>query len=119
MQIYVVETSINYNGYEYMDSWEQFDEMSLFDKKSFYSCLNMENITDFDNRHVKRAYQKFKRKNSGKNHALHVQSDTLLLIDVFENFWNKCTEIYKLHHARFSSAPGLAWETCLKKIEIA
>ena len=73
-------------GYEYMDSWEQFDEMSLFDKKSFYSCLNMENITDFDNRHVKRAYQKFKRKKSGKHHALHVQSDTLLLIDVFENF---------------------------------
>ena len=60
------------DAYEYMDSWEQFDEMSLFDKKAFYSCLNMEIITDFDNRHVKRAYKKFKRKNLAKHHAFHV-----------------------------------------------
>ena len=31
--------------YEYMDSWERFDETSLPDKEAFYDRLNMENIT--------------------------------------------------------------------------
>ena len=39
--------------YEYMDSWERFDETSLPDKESFYSSLNMENIDDIDYRHGK------------------------------------------------------------------
>ena len=41
--------------------------------------------------------------------------DTLLLADVFENFRNKCIEIYELDPAHFLSAPGLAWQACLKK----
>ena len=46
---------------------------------------------------------------------MYVQSDTLLLVDVFENFRNKCIEIYELDPAHFLSAPGLAWQACLKK----
>ena len=46
---------------------------------------------------------------------MYVQSDTSLLADVFENFRDKCMEIYKLGPAHFLSAPGLAWEACLKK----
>ena len=46
---------------------------------------------------------------------MHVQCDTFLLPDVFENFRNKCIEIYELDPAHFLSATGLAWETCLKK----
>ena len=38
--------------------------------------------------------------------------------DVFENFRKKCTEIYELDPAHFLSAPGLAWQECLKKTEI-
>ena len=34
--------------YEYMDSWQRFDETSLRDKKAFYNNLNMEDITDVD-----------------------------------------------------------------------
>ena len=37
--------------YEYMDSWQGFDETSLPDKEAFYSYLNMEDITDVDYRH--------------------------------------------------------------------
>ena len=46
---------------------------------------------------------------------MHVQSDTLLFADVFENFRNKCIEIYDPDPAHFVSAPGLAWQACLKK----
>ena len=75
---------------EYMDSWERFDEKSLPDKETFYSCLNMEDIKDVDHRHAKRVFKEFNNKNLGDYHDLYVQSDTLLLADVFENFRNKC-----------------------------
>ena len=46
--------------------------------------------------------------NLGKYHDLYVQSDTLLLADLFENFRNMCLEIYKLHPAELPAPPGLA-----------
>ena len=48
-------------------------------------------------------------KSLGDYYDLYVQSDTLMLADVFENFRNKCTETYELDPAHFLSAPGLAW----------
>ena len=63
--------------YEYIASWEKFDETSLFDKKAFYSSLNMEYITDVDCRHAKKVFKNFNNKNLGDYHDLYVQSDTL------------------------------------------
>ena len=40
--------------FEYMDSWQRFDETSLPDKEAFYRNLNIENITDVDYRHEKK-----------------------------------------------------------------
>ena len=51
-------------------------------------------------------------------HALYVQRDTLLLADVFENFRNKCLEIYRLDPSHFLSAPRLAWQACLTKTNV-
>ena len=47
-------------------------------------------------------------KNLDEYHDLHVQSDILFLVDVFENFRNKCIGIYELDPAHFLSEPGLA-----------
>ena len=41
-----------------------------------------------------------------------------MLADVFEKFRDKCIEIYKLDPAHFLSAPGLAWQACLKKTRV-
>ena len=101
-----------------MDNWERFDEISLPNKESFYSNLNMENIDDIDYRHGNNVFKRFKLKNIGEYHDLYVQSDTLLLADVFENFRNTCLEVYQLDPAHFLSLPGLAWQMCLKKISI-
>ena len=75
----------------------------------------METITDIDYRHANRVFKKFKLKNLGDYDDLFVQSDTLLLADVFENFRNKCIKIYELDPDHFLSAPGLAWQECFKK----
>ena len=104
--------------YEYMDSWERFDETSLPDKEAFHSSLNMEDIKDVDHRYPKRVFKNLNNKNLVDYHDLYVQSDTLLLADEFENFRNKCIEIYELDPAHFLSAPGLAWQACLKKTEV-
>ena len=104
--------------YEYMDSWERFDETLLPDKKAFYSSLNMEDITDVDRRHANNVFKNFKLKHLGEYHDLYVQSDTLLLAEVFGNFRNMCIEIYELDPTHFLSTPGLAWKACLRKTRV-
>ena len=104
--------------YEYMDSWERFDETSLPGKKAFYRKLNLVDITDKDHEHAEKVWEVFEIKNLGKYHDLYVQSNTLLLADVFENFRDKCIEIHELDPAHFLSVPGLAWQACLKKTKV-
>ena len=101
-----------------MDSWERFDETSLPDKKAFYSELYLEDITNEDYIHAQKIFEELKLKNLGNYHDLYVQSDTLFLADVFENFRNKCIEIYELNPARFLSAAGLTRKACLKKTDV-
>ena len=60
----------------------------------------------------------FKLENLGDYHDLYVQSDTLLLADVFNNFRDMCIKEYELDPAHFLSLPGLAWQACLKKTSI-
>ena len=98
-----------------MDSWKRFKEESLPDKEYFYSKLNKENITDEDYAHAQKVWDIFNIKNLGEYHDLYVQSDTALLSDVFESFIDKWIEIYELDPAHFLTAPGLAWNACLKK----
>ena len=98
-----------------MDSWEKFNETSIPDNEKYDSELNKEGITDEDYAHAQKVWEVFGIKNLSKYHDLHVQSDTLLLGDVFENFRDKCIDIYELDPAYFLSAPGLAWQACLKK----
>ena len=98
-----------------MDSWERFDETSLPDKEAFNSNLNMENITDIDYRHANRVFKKFNLRNPCQYHDLCVQTDTLLLADIFENFRNMCIKVYELDTTDLLSAPRLAWQASLKK----
>ena len=101
--------------YEYMDSWERFNETSLPSKKEFYSNLNMEDIDEIDCRHGSNVFKSFKLENLDDYHDLYVKSDTLLLADMFENFRDMCLKEYELDQAHFISLPGLAWQACLKK----
>ena len=98
-----------------MDSWERFNETSLPPKESFYSELNLEDISDKDYLHAQKVWDAFGIRNLGEYHELYVQTDALLLADVYQKFRNKCIKIYRLDPSHFLSATGLAWQTCLKK----
>ena len=91
--------------YEDMDSWEKFDDTSLPDKKPFYSNLNLEDISDEDYAHAQKVWGAFEIRNCGEYHDLYVQSDTLLLSDVFESSRNKCLEICELDPIYIVSTP--------------
>ena len=76
-------------------------------------------------RKEKKFFKDFEIKRLREYHDLYVQSDLLLLADVFENFRNMCPKIYEFDVARFFlflffffSAPGLAWQAALKNIKI-
>ena len=56
----------------------------------------MQDITDVDSVHAKRVCKDFEIKNLEEYHGLYVQNNTLLLADVFENFWNNCLEYVSL-----------------------
>ena len=104
--------------YEYMDSWKKLNETSLPGKKDFYSEINKEDISGEDNAHAQKFWKVFEIKGQGEYHDLYVQIDTSLLPDMFENFRDKCIDIYELDPVYFLTAPGLAWQACLKKTEV-
>ena len=83
--------------YEDMDSWEKFDETTLPPKESFYSNLNLEDISDEDYAHAQKVWDVFEINNWGEYHDLYVQSDTLLFADVYENFRNMSWKIWTWH----------------------
>ena len=59
-----------------------------------------------------------KQKNLGEYYNLYLKSDILLFTDVFEYFRKMGLNIYHLHPVKFLLAPGLAWQTSLKKTEV-
>ena len=78
--------------YDYMDSFEKFDQKELPTKDQFYSILNDQHITDEDYKHAQTVWNPFKIKTMGEYHDLYLGSDVILLADVFESFRKICLE---------------------------
>ena len=100
--------------YEYMNSLERFKENKLPPKEAFYSRLTGEGISNEDYEHAKKVWKVFGMKTLQDYHDLYNVTDVLLLADVFENLRNVCMENYNLDPAHYFTAPGLAWDACLK-----
>ena len=100
--------------YEYMNSLERFKENKLPPKEAFYSKLMGEGISNEYYEHAKKVWEVFDMKTLQDYHDLYNVTDVLLLADVFENFRKICLNNYKLDPAHYFTAPGLAWDACLK-----
>ena len=72
--------------YEYMDSWDRFNETSLPSKEAFYSNLYMFGVGDSEYEHARNVWKEFKITNMGEHHDLYLKTDTILLANVFESF---------------------------------
>ena len=104
--------------YDFMDSFEKFDQTELPTKDQFYSILNDQRISNEDHQHVKNVWNAFKCKNLGQYHDLYLGSDVLLLADVFESFRKTCLKYYKLDPCHYFTSPGLSWDAMLKMTNI-
>ena len=104
--------------YEYMSSWDRFEETKLPPKEAFYRKLNMVGVSSENYEHACKVWKEFKIKNLGEYHDLYLKTDVILLANVFEAFREVCLKNYGLDPAQFHMAPGLAWKDCLKKTKI-
>ena len=104
--------------YEYMDKVERFKEDKPPPLKAFFSKLSGRGITKKDYNHVWNIWKTFKMKTLKDYHEIYNITDVLLLADVFENFRDLCLKIYKLDPVYYFTAPGLAWDACLKMTDI-
>ena len=104
--------------YEYMDSEEKFKDTKLPPRKAFYSKLSGRGITEKDYKHAWNVWNTFNMKTFKEYHELYNETDVLLLADVFENFRDLCLKIYGLDPVYYFTAPGLAWDACLKITDI-
>ena len=100
--------------YDYMDSFNRFNETQLPKKQDFYSILNNEHISDEQYKHAQNVWDTFNLKTMGDYHDLYLKSDILLLADVFENFRKTCLQYYKLDPCHYFTSPGLSWDAMLK-----
>ena len=105
--------------YEYMDSWERFEETALPPKEAFYSKLSDEHISDSDYAHAQHVWKTFECRTLGDYTVLYCRTDVLLLADVFENFRKTCQKQYGLDPAHYYTSPGLSWDALLKKTGVS
>ena len=104
--------------YDFMDSFEKFDQMELPNKDLFYSILNDQQITDDEYDHANKVWNTFMIKTMGEYHDLYLVSDMVLLTDVFENFRETCMQYYKLDPCHYFTSLGLSWDAMLKMTNI-
>ena len=106
--------------YDWFDNFGKLSSTSLPPKETFHSILNDSDISIEDYIHAQKVWKTFNMKTVRDYHDLYLKSDVLLLSDVFENFRDVCLDNYRLDPIFYYTAPGLAWDACLKitKIEL-
>ena len=80
----------------------------------FFSKLTGEGITEADYEHAQNVWREFGINNLGEYNDLYLNTDVVLLADVFEDFWETCIKHYGLDPGHYYTAPGLSWDAFLK-----
>ena len=104
--------------YDWMDDLSKMDETSIPNKEAFYNELNDVHADDEDYEHAKRVWDFFGCERFRDYHELYLQTDVLLLADVFESFRRTSLEYYGLDPAWYISLPAMAWDAMLKKTNV-
>ena len=115
--------------YEYMNSFERFNEKKLPARKYFYSSTKDGKIGDdgkISDGHIsvkdyltcEKIWDKFEMKSLGDYHDHYLKKDVLLSADVFEKFIATCLKYYGLDPCHYFSSPGLSWDVMLNMTSV-
>ena len=115
--------------YEYMNSFERFNEEKLPAKKYFYSSIKDGKIGDdgkISDGHIsvkdyltcEKIWDKFVMKNMYDYHDHYLKKDALFMVDVFEKFIDTCLKFYGLDPCHCFSSPGFNWDAMLKMTDV-
>ena len=87
--------------YEYMSSWDRFDETQLPPIEAFYSKLNKSSIGSDDYQHAQKVWKEFRIHNLGDYHDLFLRTDVVLLANVYEAFRETCLKALQTRSSAF------------------
>ena len=93
-------------------------ERSLSFIGAFYSNLYEQGITQGEYERACRIWNRYKCETLADFTRIYVQSDVLMLADIFENFRKMGLEHYQLDPAHYYTAPGFSWDALLKATDI-
>ena len=100
--------------YEYVDSWEKYDDTKLPSIDKFYSSLTNKPVSQSDYLHAQKVWAVFDTKTLGEYSDLYLKCDVLLLADVMENFRATAFKNYGLDPIHYWTLPSYAWDVMLK-----
>ena len=100
--------------YEYLDKVEKLIATSLPEKEAFYDSIREENISDEDYRHALAVWKSLGCKTLEDYMVKYLQSDVLLLTDVYEAFRALCFDSYALDPTHYISLPHFGMDAFLK-----
>ena len=100
--------------YSWFDGEQRMTETQLPPQSDFYSNLTEEGVSDSDYLHAQNVWNQFQMTSFKQYHDLYLQTDVLLLSDVFEQFRSFAKNTYDLDPLHYYTLPGFSWEAMLK-----
>jgi DNA polymerase type B, organellar and viral/Recombination endonuclease VII len=103
--------------YDYIDSFDKLDK-PIPDRNEFYNKLENKHVSKCEYERVLKVCESFQITNMKQYTELYLQTDVLLLADVYENFRKGCQKNYGLEAVAYFSTPGITWDAALQKTGI-
>ena len=102
--------------YDYMDSFERFDETSLPPREAFYNTITESDISEEDYEYALKVWNVFKCETLRDFHTLYMKCDVALICDVFEHFCKIAHVDYKLDPKYYITLPSFSFDAIVEII---
>ena len=99
--------------YDYMNTFERFDETSLPPREAFFNTLTDSEISDEAYEHATKVWKVFKCKTLLDYHSIYLKCDVVLICDVFEHFCDIAHKDYKLDPKYYITLPSFSFDVML------
>ena len=104
--------------YEYIDSWDKFEERNLPPIECFYSHLTKKTVSEATYHRLEKIWNNFECSTLGEFHDIYLKVDVGLLASVFQNFRSTSLKQFGLDPCHYFSTPGLTWDAALKSTKV-